>query len=104
MRSPCLQVANAILQTHRVDMADWLSRTTADTCFYSHLASRHIREKEAITGNLLAGLGMITAIAWQLRENELATFNQLNAATQQFRESGVIPQFFNEEVPTCQGN
>lgn len=44
---------------------------------------------------------MITAIAWQLRENELATFHQLNVATQQFRESGVLPPPFNEEVPTC---
>ncbi|WP_253272182.1 hypothetical protein [Yersinia mollaretii] len=47
---------------------------------------------------------MITAIAWQLGENELAAFHQLNTATQQFRESGVLPQFFNEEVLTCRGN
>lgn len=47
---------------------------------------------------------MITALAWQLRENELATFHQLNAVTQKFRESGVLPPPFNEEVSTCQGN
>ncbi|WP_246273013.1 hypothetical protein [Yersinia kristensenii] len=61
-------------------------------------------KKKTISSNTLAGLSMITAIAWQLRENELATFHQLNSATQKFRESGVLPLPFNDEVPTCQGN
>ncbi|HEN3370365.1 TPA: hypothetical protein ACSJ9T_001642 [Yersinia enterocolitica] len=104
MKSPCLQIANAILQTHSADMAELINRSVGKNGIYSLRANLHAREKKAITSNTIAGLSMITAIAWQLGENELATFHQLNAATQQFRESGVIPQFFNEEVLTCQGN
>ncbi|CNI06966.1 MULTISPECIES: hypothetical protein [Yersinia] len=104
MKSPCLQIANAILQTHSADMAELINRQVGKDGIYSLRTSLHAREKKAITSNTLAGLSMITAIAWQLRENELATFHQLNAATQQFRESGALPPPFNEEVPTCQGN
>lgn len=104
MKSPCLQIANAILQTHSADMAELINRSVGENGIYSLRANLHAREKKAITSNTIAGLSMITAIAWQLGENELATFHQLNAATQQFRESGVIPQFFNEEVLTCRGN
>ncbi|CNE47698.1 hypothetical protein ACHZIB_004060 [Yersinia enterocolitica] len=104
MKSPCLQIANAILQTHSADMAELINRSVGKNGIYSLRANLHAREKKAITSNTIAGLSMITAIAWQLGENELATFHQLNAATQQFRESGVIPQFFNEEVLTCRGN
>ncbi|CNF50276.1 hypothetical protein [Yersinia mollaretii] len=104
MKSPCLQIANAILQTHSADMAELINRSVGKNGIYSLRENLHAREKKAITSNTIAGLSMITAIAWQLGENELATFHQLNAATQQFRESGVIPQFFNEEVLTCRGN
>ncbi|HDL7396687.1 TPA: hypothetical protein PXN48_001447 [Yersinia enterocolitica] len=104
MKSPCLQIANAILQTHSADMAELISRQVGKDGIYSLRTSLNAREKKAITSNTLSGLSMITAIAWQLRENELATFHQLNTATQQFRESGVLPQFFNEEVLTCRGN
>ncbi|WP_174634926.1 hypothetical protein [Yersinia thracica] len=104
MKSPCLQIANAILQTHMTDMGELINRQVGKDGIYSLRTSLHAREKKAITSNTLAGLSMITAIAWQLRENELATFHQLNAATQQFRESGVPPQSFNDEVPTCQDN
>lgn len=104
MKSPCLQIANAILQTHRADMAESFSRSVEKNGLFAYRSDLNRREKKTITNNTLAGLSMITAIAWQLRENELATFHQLNAATQQFRESGVLPPPFNEEVPTCQGN
>ncbi|WP_145534485.1 hypothetical protein [Yersinia thracica] len=104
MKSPCLQIANAILQTHSADMAELINRQVGKDGIYSLRTSLNAREKKAITSNTLSGLSMITAIAWQLRENELATFHQLNAATQQFRESGVLPPPFNEEVPTCQAN
>ncbi|HGP3735333.1 TPA: hypothetical protein ACP7HF_002839 [Yersinia enterocolitica] len=104
MKSPCLQIANAILQTHMVDMGELTRRAIERNGVFSLKANLHAREKKTISSNTLAGLSMITAIAWQLRENELATFHQLNSATQKFRESGVIPQFFNEEVPACQGN
>lgn len=85
-------------------MADLASRSVEKNGLFALRTELHHREKEAITNNTFAGLSMITAIAWQLRENELATFHQLNTATQQFRESGLAPQSFNEEVPTCQGN
>ncbi|EOI6866772.1 hypothetical protein ACMVR0_002861 [Yersinia enterocolitica] len=101
MKSPCLQIANALLQTHSADMAELISRSMGKDGIYSLRTDLHDREKKVITSNTLAGLSMITAIAWQLRENELATFHQLSAATQQFRESGVLPQPFNEGVPTC---
>ncbi|WP_145542747.1 hypothetical protein [Yersinia frederiksenii] len=104
MKSPCLQIANAILQTHSADMAELINRSVGKNGIYSLRTNPHAREKKAITSNTLAGLSMITAIAWQLRENELATFHQLNACVAAFRESGVLPQPFNEEVPTCQGN
>ncbi|ENY7402741.1 hypothetical protein [Yersinia enterocolitica] len=102
MKSPCLQIANTLLQTHSADMAELISRSMGKDGIYSLRTNLHDREKKAITSNTLAGLSMITTIAWQLRENELATFHQLNAATQQFRESGVLPSPFNDEVPTCQ--
>lgn len=102
MKSPCLQIANAMLQTHIVDMAELTARTLSKHGIYSLRTNLHAREKNVIASNTLAGLSMITAIAWQLRENELATFHQLSAATQQFRESGLLPSLFNEEVPTCQ--
>ncbi|EMK7712519.1 hypothetical protein V9P72_004088 [Yersinia enterocolitica] len=104
MKSPCLQIANAILQIHRADMAELINRSVGENGIYSLRTNLHAREKKAITSNTLAGLSMITTIAWQLRENELATFHQLSSATLQFRESGVLPPPFNEEVPTCQGN
>ncbi|CFV26785.1 Uncharacterised protein [Yersinia enterocolitica] len=104
MKSPCLQIANAILQTHMADMGELTRRAIEKNGVFSLKANLHAREKKTISSNTLAGLSMITALAWQLRENELATFHQLNAATQQFRESGALPQPFNEEVPTCQGN
>lgn len=104
MKSPCLQVANAILKTHSADMAELINRSVGENGIYSLRTNLHAREKKAITRNTLAGLSMITAIAWQLRENELATFHQLSSATLQFRESGVLPPPFNEEVTTCQGN
>ncbi|CNH75324.1 hypothetical protein [Yersinia bercovieri] len=104
MKSPCLQIANAILQTHMADMGDLTKRAIEKNGVFSLKANLHAREKKAITSNTIAGLSMITAIAWQLRENELATFHQLNTAMQQFRKSGVIPQFFNEEVSTCRGS
>ncbi|WP_145592618.1 hypothetical protein [Yersinia bercovieri] len=104
MKSPCLQIASAILQTHMADMGDLTKRAIEKNGVFSLKANLHAREKKAITSNTIAGLSMITAIAWQLRENELATFHQLNTATQQFRESGVLPHPFNEEVPTCQGS
>ncbi|HHH0224951.1 TPA: hypothetical protein ACPZMN_003942 [Yersinia enterocolitica] len=104
MKSPCLQIANAILRTHMADMGELTRRAIEKNGVFSLKANLHAREKKSIASNTLAGLSMITAIAWQLGENELATFHQLNAATQQFRESGVIPQFFNEEVLTCRGN
>ncbi|HDL8321907.1 TPA: hypothetical protein PXQ90_001677 [Yersinia enterocolitica] len=104
MKSPCLQIANAILRTHMTDMRELTRRAIEKNGVLSLKANLHAREKKAITSNTIAGLSMITAIAWQLGENELATFHQLNTSTQQFRESGVIPQFFNEEVPACQGN
>ncbi|MDN0093902.1 hypothetical protein [Yersinia rohdei] len=102
MKSPCLQIANALLQIHSADMAELISRSVGKDGIYSLRTNLNVREKRAITSNTLAGLNMITAIAWQLRENKLATFHQLNAATQQFRESGTLPPPFNEEVPTCQ--
>lgn len=104
MKSPCLQIANAILQTHRADMAELINRSVGENGIHSLRTNLHAREKKAITSNTLAGLSMITTIAWQLRENELATFHQLSSATLQFRESGVLPPPFNEEVTTCQGN
>lgn len=104
MKSPCLQIANAILRTHSADMAELISRSMGIDGVYSLRTNLHAREKNVIASNTLAGLSMITSIAWQLRENELATFHQLSAATQQFRESGLLPSLFNEEVPTCQAN
>ncbi|EKN6222670.1 hypothetical protein DVQ50_08195 [Yersinia enterocolitica] len=104
MKSPCLQIANAILRTHSADIAELINRSVGKDGIYSIRTTLHHREKNSIASNTLAGLSMITAIAWQLRENELATFHQLNTATQKFRESGVIPQFFKEEVPACKGN
>ncbi|EKN5088747.1 hypothetical protein DVP68_22720 [Yersinia enterocolitica] len=104
MKSPCLQIANAILQTHSADMAELINRQVGKDGIYSLRTSLNAREKKTITSNTLSGLSMITAIAWQLRENELTTFHQLNTATQKFRESGVLPPLFNEEVLTCQGN
>ncbi|EKN4744099.1 hypothetical protein SIN34_002148 [Yersinia enterocolitica] len=104
MKSPCLQIANAILRTHSDDIAELINRSIGENGIYSLRTNFHAREKKAITSNTIAGLSMITAIAWQLRENELATFHQLNTATQKFRESGVLPPLFNEEVLTCQGN
>lgn len=101
MKSPCLQIANALLQTHSAEMAELISRSMGKDGIYSLRTNLHDREKKVITSNTLAGLSMITAIAWQLRENELATFHQLSAATQQFRETGILPPPFNEEVPTC---
>ncbi|MDA5536456.1 hypothetical protein HB976_14570 [Yersinia mollaretii] len=104
MKSPCLQIANAILQTYRADMAKSFSRSVEKNGLFAYRSDLNRREKKSIASNTLAGLSMITAIAWQLGENELAAFHQLNTATQQFRESGVLPQFFNEEVLTCRGN
>ncbi|WP_227726222.1 hypothetical protein [Yersinia proxima] len=104
MKSPCLQIANAILRTHSADIAELINRSVGKDGIYSIRTTLHHRERSSIASNTLAGLSMITAIAWQLRENELATFHQLNTATQQFRESGDLPPLFNEEVPTCQGN
>lgn len=104
MKSPCLQIANAILQTHMADMGELTRRAIEKNGVFSLKANLHAREKKTISSNTLAGLSMITAIAWQLRENELATFHQLNSATQKFREFGVLPLPFDEEVPTCQGN
>ncbi|HDL8512345.1 TPA: hypothetical protein PXR53_003612 [Yersinia enterocolitica] len=104
MKSPYLQIANAILRTHMTDMGELTRRAIEKNGVLSLKANLHAREKKAITSNTLAGLSMITAIAWQLRENELATFHQLNTATQKFRESGVLPPLFNEEGLTCQGN
>ncbi|MEQ9721161.1 hypothetical protein ABQG65_08160 [Yersinia alsatica] len=102
MKSPCLQIANAILRTHMTDMGELTRRAIEKNGVLSLKANLHAREKKAITSNTIAGLSMITAIAWQLGENELTTFHQLNTATQKFRESGVLPQPFNDEVPTCQ--
>lgn len=104
MKSPCLQIANAILQTHMADMGELTRHAIEKDGVFSLKANLHAREKKAISSNTLAGLSMITAISWQVRENELATFHQLNAATQQFRESGVLPSLFNDEVTLCQGN
>lgn len=104
MKSPCLQIANAILQAHMTDMGELTRRTIEKNGVFSLKTDLHAREKKAIASNTIAGLSMITAIAWQLRENELATFHQLNIATHKFRESGVLPPLFNEEVPTCQSN
>ncbi|HDL8468873.1 TPA: hypothetical protein PXR37_000779 [Yersinia enterocolitica] len=104
MKSPCLQIANAILRTHMTDMGELTRRAIEKNGVLSLKANLHAREKKAITSNTIAGLSMITAIAWQLGENELATFHQLNTATQKFRESGVLPPLFNEEGLTCQGN
>ncbi|HDL7463481.1 TPA: hypothetical protein PXN49_004134 [Yersinia enterocolitica] len=104
MKSPYLQIANAILRTHMADMGELTRRAVEKNGVFSLKANLHAREKKAITSNTIAGLSMITAIAWQLGENELATFHQLNTATQQFRESGVLPPPFNEEVLTCRGN
>jgi hypothetical protein len=104
MKSPCLQIANAILRNHMIDMEELTRRAVEKNGVLSLKANLHAREKKALTSNTIAGLSMITAIAWQLRENELATFHQLNAVTQQFRESNTLPPQFNEEVPTCQGN
>lgn len=102
MKSPCLQIANAILRTHITDMGHLAHHTIEKNGVLSLKTNLHAREKKAIASNTLAGLSMITAIAWQLGENNLATFHQLNIATQEFRESGVLPQPFNDEVPTCQ--
>lgn len=102
MKSPILQIANAILRTHMTDMGELTRRAIEKNGVLSLKANLHAREKKAITSNTIAGLSMITAIAWQLGENELTTFHQLNTATQKFRELGVLPPLFNEEVPTCQ--
>ncbi|MCB5320044.1 hypothetical protein LH413_21395 [Yersinia massiliensis] len=82
-------------------MAESFGRSVEKNGLFAYRSDLNRREKKAITSNTLAGLSMITAIAWQLRENELATFHQLNTATQQFRETGRLPPPFNEEVPTC---
>ncbi|AKP32139.1 hypothetical protein [Yersinia aleksiciae] len=104
MTSLCLQIANAILRTHMVDMAELTRRAIEEDGLFSLRSGLHDREKEVIFRNTIAGLSMITSIAWQLRENELVTFHQLSTELKKFSESGVLPPLFNAEVSVCQDN
>ncbi|ANI30018.1 hypothetical protein PL78_09320 [Yersinia entomophaga] len=104
MKSICLPVANAILRTYTAEIAE-LNLCASDKgeafSFNPHLRAR---EKEVITCNAIAGLTMITTIAWQLCGSELNAFHQLSAALQEFKTSGIAPQPFNDEVETCPAN
>ncbi|EPC5614840.1 hypothetical protein NFB56_07685 [Yersinia ruckeri] len=84
MKSLCLQIANAILLTYMTDMGELTRRAIEKNGVLTLKANLHAREKKAITSNTIAGLSMITAIAWQLGENELATFHQLKLQRSNF--------------------
>ncbi|WP_392432794.1 hypothetical protein ACF3VQ_20800 [Yersinia sp. HM-2024] len=47
MKSPCLQIANAILQTHRADIAELTSRSVGKDGIYSLRTNLHAREKKS---------------------------------------------------------
>ncbi|AOF14805.1 hypothetical protein BB936_10315 [Yersinia enterocolitica] len=48
MKSPCLQIANAILQTHMADMGELTRRAIEKNGVFSLKANLHAREKKTI--------------------------------------------------------
>ncbi|ELM3740602.1 hypothetical protein RYR39_002504 [Yersinia ruckeri] len=98
MKSICLPVANAILRAYAAEMAELISHAANQRGVHSVKCRLHAREKEVITCNALAGLSMITSIAWQLGETESAVFHLLNHSVQEFRASGIPPQLFSESM------
>lgn len=53
MKSPCLQIANAILRTHMADMGELTRRAIEETGVLSLRANLHAREKKPSPAALL---------------------------------------------------